>query len=121
MEIKSVNPRLRQDQIAKQLGCSGSALQGYRNDIIMLSPTESQQIVTKEDKTFQIQISMIIQILIMCSKDLKWLQMTSNDLKNSNSLNPTQKQTLLSTTQRIRKTKWKEDPCTRLLTLTMDI
>ena len=27
MEIKSLNPRLRQDQIAKQLGCSSGNLQ----------------------------------------------------------------------------------------------
>ena len=37
MEIKSVNPRLRQDQIAKELGCSTITLQRYRNDINMLS------------------------------------------------------------------------------------
>ena len=38
MEIKSVHPKLRQDQIAKELGCSSSILQLYRNDIKMLSP-----------------------------------------------------------------------------------
>ena len=38
MELKSVNPRLRQDQRAKEIGCSTSTLQRYRNDINMLSP-----------------------------------------------------------------------------------
>ena len=38
MEIKSVNPKLRHDQIAKELGCSGSILKRYRNDVNMLSP-----------------------------------------------------------------------------------
>ena len=38
MEIKSVNPRLRQDQIAKELDCSSSTLQRYRNDLNMPPP-----------------------------------------------------------------------------------
>ena len=38
MEIKSMNPRLRQDQMAKDLGCSSSPLQRYRQDKNMLSP-----------------------------------------------------------------------------------
>ena len=38
MEIKSVNPKFRQDQIAKELSWSGSTLQRYRQNINMLSP-----------------------------------------------------------------------------------
>ena len=38
MEIKSVYPKLRQDQIAKELGCSSSTLKRYRNNINMPSP-----------------------------------------------------------------------------------
>ena len=38
MEIESVNPKIRQDQIAKELGCSNSTLQGYTQDMNMLSP-----------------------------------------------------------------------------------
>ena len=38
MDIKSVNPKLRHDQIAKYLGCSSSIFQRYRNVINMLSP-----------------------------------------------------------------------------------
>ena len=38
VEIKSVNPRLRQDQIAKEIGCSSSTLQRYRKVVNLLSP-----------------------------------------------------------------------------------
>ena len=38
MEIKSINPNLRQDQIAKELGCSSSTLKRYGNDIKKLKP-----------------------------------------------------------------------------------
>ena len=37
LEIKSVNPKLKQSEIAKELGCSSSTLQRYRQDINMLS------------------------------------------------------------------------------------
>ena len=36
MEIKSVNTKLKQSEIAKELGCSFSTLKRYKNDIIML-------------------------------------------------------------------------------------
>ena len=38
MEIESANPKLRQDQLAKDLGCSSNTLQRHRQDIDMLSP-----------------------------------------------------------------------------------
>ena len=38
MDVKSVSPKLKRDQIAKELGCSSSTLQRYRQDINMLSP-----------------------------------------------------------------------------------
>ena len=38
VEIKSVNPKLGQDQVPKKLGCSSSTLQRFRHDINMLSP-----------------------------------------------------------------------------------
>ena len=38
LEIKPINSKIRQDQIAKELGSSGSTLQRYRNDIKMLLP-----------------------------------------------------------------------------------
>ena len=56
MEIKSVNPKLRQNQIAKELGCSGSILKRYRNDVNMLSPYrippnshKRRQMISNED------------------------------------------------------------------------
>ena len=38
MIVKFVNPKLRQNQIAKELDCSSSTLQRYRNYIKMLLP-----------------------------------------------------------------------------------
>ena len=38
LEIKSVNPKLKQNQIAKKLSHSSISEQRYRNDITMLSP-----------------------------------------------------------------------------------
>ena len=38
MEIKYVSPKLRQDQITKELGYSSSTLQPYRHNIKMQSP-----------------------------------------------------------------------------------
>ena len=38
MEIKSTNPKIKQNEIAKDLGFSSSTLQRYRSDINMLSP-----------------------------------------------------------------------------------
>ena len=38
MRVKYENPRMRQSEIANQLGMSSSTLQRYRNEIKMLSP-----------------------------------------------------------------------------------
>ena len=38
MQIKYQNPKMKQSEIANQLGYSSSTLQRYRNDINMLSP-----------------------------------------------------------------------------------
>ena len=38
MRVKYENPRLKQSEIANQLGMSSSTIQRYRNDINMLSP-----------------------------------------------------------------------------------
>ena len=38
MRVKYENPKLKQSQIANQLGCSTSTLQRYGNDINMHSP-----------------------------------------------------------------------------------
>ena len=38
MEVKFLNPKLRQDRLANALGCPNSTLQRNRHDINMLSP-----------------------------------------------------------------------------------
>ena len=38
MEIISINPKLKQSEIADELGYSSSTLKRYRQDITMLSP-----------------------------------------------------------------------------------
>ena len=38
MKLKYENPRMKQSQVANQIGLSTSILQRYRNDINMLSP-----------------------------------------------------------------------------------
>ena len=103
MEIKSVIPKLRQDQKPKDLNYSSSTLQRFRHDIDKLSPYRIPPKIHKRGQLFQKQPSMMVRIVSMTSKDLKWLQMTSKDLKRLNPLNPTQTTTLLLTTQRIGK------------------
>ena len=41
MEIKPVNPKLEQDQKAKELGCSSSTSQPYRHERKLQSPCKS--------------------------------------------------------------------------------
>ena len=43
MRIKYENPRIKQTQIANQIGLPSSTLQRYRNDINMLSPDRINQ------------------------------------------------------------------------------
>ena len=75
-KVKYENPRLRQSEIANQLGISSSTLRRYRNDINMLSPYRiSPNNVKKRSKKAKIDDI----------GDLKRPQMTSNDPeKNSN-------------------------------------
>ena len=74
MKLKYENPRLKQSEIANQLGMSSSTLQRYRNDINMLSPYRINPNNTKKRpkkaKTDDIG-------------DLKRPQMTSNDVKTT--------------------------------------
>ena len=79
MEIKSLNPKLRQDQVAKELGCSTFTLQRLCHDIyICFHSTHSHQIVTKEDKMFQIS-NKILDDDSYRERDLKLSQKTSKD------------------------------------------
>ena len=58
MEITSINPRMKQKEIAKDLAFSNSTLHCYRNDIKMQNPYQS-----------------------INPKNLQRLQMTSKDRK----------------------------------------
>ena len=65
MELKPINPKLGQHQIAKEFVYSSSALQRYKYDIKMQSPYESSG-----------------------PKKFQRAQMTLNDLKRPQKLNP---------------------------------
>ena len=74
MKVKYENPRMRQSEIANQLGMSSSTIQRYRNDINMLSPYRiSPNNVKKRTKKAKIDDI----------GDLKRPQKTSNDLKTT--------------------------------------
>ena len=74
MKVKYENPRMRQSEIANQLGMSSSTLQRYRNDINMLSPYRiSPNNVKKRTKKAKIDDI----------GDLKRPQLTSNDLETN--------------------------------------
>ena len=65
MKVKYENPRMKQSEIANQLGMSSSTVQRYRNDINMLSPYRiNPNNVKKQPKRLKSMISVI-------SKDLK--------------------------------------------------
>ena len=71
MEIKSLNRKVGQDQIGKKIGCSGNTLQRYRQDMKMLSPYRISSNFHKRRQRIQIQLSMMIHIVSLTSKDLK--------------------------------------------------
>ena len=72
MKVKYENPRMKQSEIANQLGMSSSTIQRYRNDINMQSPYRiSPNNVKKRTKKAKIDDI----------GDLKRPQMTSNDVK----------------------------------------
>ena len=97
MEIKSFNPKLREDQIAKELGCSSSTLQRYRDDINRLSPYEIPPNSHKRRQKISNDNS-------DSEHDIEKRRMTSKDLKKPHKklYIPTQMQTLPSTAQLIR-------------------
>ena len=74
MKLKYENPRMKQSEIANELGMSSSTVQRYRNDINMLSPYRiNPNNVKKRTKKAKIDDN----------ADLKRPQMTSNDLKST--------------------------------------
>ena len=81
MKVKHENPRLRQSEIANQLGISSSNLQRYRNDINMVSPYRISPNNTKK-RSKKAKIDDI--------GDLKIPQMTSID-SEMNSKEPVKK------------------------------
>ena len=72
MKVKYENPRMRQSEIANQLGMSSSTVQRYRNVINMLSPYRNNPNNTKKRSK---------KAKIDDNSDLKRPQLTSNDLK----------------------------------------
>ena len=74
MRVKYENPRMKQSEIANQLGMSSSTLQRYRNDINMLSPYRTTPNNTKKRSK---------KAKIDDNSDLKRPQMTSNDLETN--------------------------------------
>ena len=72
MNIKYLNPKLKQSEIASQLDMSPSTIQRHRNDINMLSPYRiNPNNVKKRPKKAKIDDN----------GELKRPQMTANDLK----------------------------------------
>ena len=78
MRVKYENPRMKQCEIANQLGMSSSSVKRYRNDINMLSPYRfSPNNVKKRPKNAKIDDI----------GDFKRPQMTSNDVKTTSNDN----------------------------------
>ena len=72
MRLKYENPRMKQSQIANQIGLSTSTLQRYRNDINMLSPYRSNPNNTnKRTKKLQKITFTTIHTRNLTLKDLK--------------------------------------------------
>ena len=72
MEMKTINSKLKQSELAKELVCSSSTIPRYRQNIKMLSPHRSPTSSTnRKNKSFQ--------TVNKSSKDLNWPQMTSKE------------------------------------------
>ena len=79
MRVKYKNPKMKQSQIANQLGLSSSTLQRYRNDINMLPPYKIHPNNTNK-RTKKVKNTTFDNDLLRES-DVKRPQMTSNDKK----------------------------------------
>ena len=81
MRMKYENPKMKQSEIANQLGYSTSTLQRYRSDIKMLSPYRIHPNTTK--KRSKKVLNTILDNNSHREHDLKRPQLTSNDLKTT--------------------------------------
>ena len=78
MNIKYLNPKLKQSEIASHINMSPSTIQRHRNDINMLSPYKINPNNVKKRPE---------KAKIPDNGDLKRPQMTSNDLKTTSNDN----------------------------------
>ena len=83
MRVKDENPKMKQSEIANQLGKSASTLQRYRNEINMLSPYRNQPNNTKK-RSKKVK-NTDFDNNSHDEAGVKRPQMTSNDLKTSSS------------------------------------
>ena len=81
MRVKYENPKMKQSEIANQVGYSTSTLQRYKNDINMLSPYRNNPNIT--DKGTKKASNTIFDSNSHHELDVKRPQMTSNDLKRT--------------------------------------
>ena len=87
MRVKYENPKMKQSQIANQIGLSTSTLQRYRNDINMLSPyrihpnntNKRSKKVKNTDFDNNLHDETDVERPRMTSNDLKRPQSTSNE------------------------------------------
>ena len=93
MRIKYENPRMKQSEIANQLGMSSSTLQRYRSDINKLSPYRIHPNNTiKRSKKVK---NTTFHNDLHRESDVKRFQMTSNDLKTSSNDKKTKSKNVL--------------------------
>ena len=83
MRVKYENPKMKQSEIANQLGLSSSTVQRYRNDINMLSPYRIS--VNNNNKRTKKAKNTNFDDDSHHEADVKRPQMTSNDLKRTQS------------------------------------
>ena len=79
LRVKYENPKLKQSEIANQLGYSTSTLRRYRNDIFVVPPYRIHP--NNTNKRTKKAKNTIIDNNSHSDHDLEGLQMTSNDLK----------------------------------------
>ena len=89
MRVKYENPKMKQSEIANQLGYSTSTLQNYRNEINMLSlyrihpnnPNKQQKKTSNTNSNTDLHRDPDLIRPQMTSNDLKRPQLTSNENK----------------------------------------